>query len=217
MDTALRILRPIFGGDGYLYSNFSYLSLKYSVDKFFAAILLLLLWPVMAIVAIVVKLSSKGSVIFKQERLTDNGRIFTMYKFRSMTSCAETNSGAVWASQNDVRVTTVGKFIRKTRLDELPQLVNVLRGEMSLIGPRPERPEISEELMDSLPNFHYRLQQRAGITGLAQVKNGYAACKESYEKKVELDKFYVENCSARLDLQIALQTVAVVVSGYGAR
>ena len=217
MDTALRILRPLLGRDGYLYPKLSYLALKYAGDKLIAALLLVAMAPAMLVVALLVRLSSKGSVIFKQDRLTDNGRVFTMYKFRSMTSEAEKHSGAVWANENDARVTTIGKFIRKTRLDELPQLVNVLRGEMSLIGPRPERPEISEELMTSLPDFHYRLQQRAGITGLAQVKNGYAACKDSYQKKVELDKFYVQNCSASLDLQIALQTVAVVVSGYGAR
>ena len=195
----------------------TYLSVKYACDKIVAAVLLVALAPLMILVALLVKLSSKGPAIFKQERLTDNSRVFTMYKFRTMRMDAEKNSGAVWAKENDSRVTRLGAFLRKSRLDELPQLVNVLNGEMSLIGPRPERPEIASELIQEIPDFRHRTKQRAGITGLAQVRSGYAACNSSYRRKVALDKFYVENCSAALDIRIAFQTVGVILSGFGAR
>ena len=134
-----------------------------------------------------------------------------------MIANAEGSSGAVWAATNDPRVTTVGKFLRSSRLDELPQLVNVLKGEMSLIGPRPERPEFAETLEEQLPQFGKRLAVKGGITGLAQVSAGYAACIDSYREKLALDLLYIKNRSLLLDLSIALQTVKVVLTGNGAR
>jgi lipopolysaccharide/colanic/teichoic acid biosynthesis glycosyltransferase len=130
---------------------------------------------------------------------------------------AEASTGAVWATKNDSRITAVGSFLRKTRLGELPQLINVLKGEMSLIGPRPERPEMVGVLEQELPSFHKRHQVRAGITGLAQVEHGYAGCTESYRRKLALDLLYVKRRCLLLDLRIAIRTIFVVITGNGAR
>lgn len=173
--------------------------------------------PILATVAILVKLSSKGPILYKQERVTKGGKIFVMCKFRTMTCDAEKASGAVWAQQNDPRVTFLGKILRKTRLDELPQLVNVLKGEMSLIGPRPERPEFVHELSRRLPGFAKRLQVKAGITGLAQIQSGYASSLESYRRKLAWDIVYIKHRSVLLELKIAAKTVIVVLTGSGAR
>lgn len=198
-------------------SSFGYEASKRTLDIVGASLLLLTLTPVIALIALLVRITSKGPVIFKQVRLTKGGKSFTMYKFRSMRQDAEKTSGAVWATRNDSRVTRIGKILRRTRLDELPQLVNVLTGEMSLIGPRPERPEIAEELSKELPGFDKRLQVKAGITGLAQVSSGYASSKESYIKKLSYDLSYVRNRSLTLDAIIAVKTVAVVITGSGAQ
>lgn len=200
-----------------LLSSFGYETTKRTLDVVGAIVLLAALAPVMAIIALLVRATSNGPVIFKQVRLTKGGKSFTMYKFRSMKVDAERHSGAVWASKNDSRVTKVGKILRRTRLDELPQLLNVLSGEMSLIGPRPERPEIAEELSKELPGFDKRLQVKAGITGLAQVSSGYASSKESYAKKLAYDLNYVRKRSLTLDAVIAVKTVAVVITGTGAQ
>ena len=130
---------------------------------------------------------------------------------------AEKNVGAIWAQKKDPRVTKLGKFLRISRLDELPQLLNVLQGDMSLIGPRPERPEIAKVLEKELEDFNRRLEVKAGITGLAQVSADYAACKESYQKKLKLDLFYVDHFGFYLDLKIALKTIIVMLTGSGAR
>jgi lipopolysaccharide/colanic/teichoic acid biosynthesis glycosyltransferase len=130
---------------------------------------------------------------------------------------AESTSGAVLATRGDPRVTPIGAFLRKTRLDELPQLLNVLKGEMSLIGPRPERPEIASQLSQSIPRFHRRLEARAGLTGLAQVVQGYPDGRKGYRRKVGLDLIYIRKRSPLLDMWIALRTVSVVLTGSGAR
>ncbi len=194
-----------------------YDSVKRLIDIIGAFTLLLALSPVIVVVAAFVKLSSSGPVFYSQVRLTEGSRQFRMIKFRTMIANAEGSSGAVWAATNDPRVTTVGKFLRSSRLDELPQLVNVLKGEMSLIGPRPERPEFAETLEEQLPQFGKRLAVKGGITGLAQVSAGYAACIDSYREKLALDLLYIKNRSLLLDLSIALQTVKVVLTGNGAR
>lgn len=194
-----------------------YLVVKRALDFFGALFLLTLLFPVMILTALVVRMSSKGPVIFRQTRLTDGGRPFTMLKFRTMCQNAESKTGAVWASKNDARVTGVGRFLRKTRLDELPQLINVLKGEMSLIGPRPERPEFADLLKKELPSFDKRHMVKAGITGLAQVEHGYASCTESYRRKLALDLLYVKRCCLLLDLRIALRTIFVIFTGSGSR
>lgn len=179
--------------------------------------LILLLSPVMLTTALLIKLTSRGPIIFRQQRLTQGGKIFTMFKFRTMLSNAEHETGAVWASYLDPRVTRVGRVLRMFRLDELPQLFNVVRGEMSLIGPRPERPELAAELEREIPLFRRRVEVKAGITGLAQIASGYAANIGSYRTKIAFDIEYVENRSLVLDLKIAWKTLQVVLSGDGAR
>lgn len=195
----------------------SYEALKRGFDIFSASLLLSLLSPVMLCTWLLVRLSSRGPAIYTQRRLTQHARLFHMYKFRTMVQDAERGSGAVWAKSSDPRVTKVGRFLRLTRLDELPQLVNVLIGDMSLIGPRPERPEIADELQKDLPAFEKRLQVKAGLTGLAQISSGYAANLEGYQEKLAWDLLYIKHRSFALDLRICLRTVRVVLTGSGAR
>jgi lipopolysaccharide/colanic/teichoic acid biosynthesis glycosyltransferase len=190
---------------------------KRVIDIAGAISLLIVLAPVMLITAVLVKLSSRGPVLFCQKRLTQNGKIFTMLKFRTMVSDAEKGTGAVWAADGDSRVTKLGVFMRRTRLDELPQLFNVLCGDMSLIGPRPERPEFAEMLSNQLPLFEKRLKVKAGLTGLAQTRIGYSASVRHYRRKVALDSIYIDNCCLFLDLRIALKTINVLITGMGAR
>ena len=190
---------------------------KRCVDLIGAGSLLIALSPVMLSVAVAVKLTSPGPVLYGQNRLTNGGRVFRLLKFRSMRVDAERQSGATFATRNDPRVTSIGSFLRKTRLDELPQLINVLRGEMSLIGPRPERPEIASELAREIPKFRRRLETRAGLTGLAQVIQGYPDGQKGYRRKVGLDLIYIRQKSALLDAWIALRTVSVILTGSGAR
>jgi exopolysaccharide biosynthesis polyprenyl glycosylphosphotransferase len=191
--------------------------IKRGIDLIGATLLLLVLAPVMILVALAVKVSSPGPILYSQSRLTQGGRTFTLWKFRSMQVDAERENGAQLATKTDNRVTPIGRFLRKTRLDELPQLFNVLSGEMSLIGPRPERPEIAEELTQSIPKFNKRLGTKAGLTGLAQVIQGYPDGVLGYRRKVGLDLIYIKNWSLLLDLWIAFKTIGVVISGSGAR
>ena len=190
---------------------------KRALDIVGAATLFILLAPLMAIIVLAIRLNSRGPVIFTQRRLTFGGQVFTMFKFRTMKINAESDTGAVWASMADPRVTRVGRYLRMWRLDELPQLINVLRGEMSLIGPRPERPEIATNLSRDLPSFNHRLAVKAGITGLAQTATGYASSVETYRKKLAWDILYVRRRCLLLDLRIALKTVVVVLTGSGSR
>ncbi len=199
------------------YAEKSYLENKRVFDVIVSTTLLVALSPVILATYLAIRLTSKGPALFSQVRLTRGSREFTMYKFRTMRVDAEKHSGAVWAEENDPRITSIGRFLRKTRLDELPQLVNVLKGEMSLIGPRPERPEFSEQLAKELPSFNRRLEVPAGLTGLAQVELGYAASIDSYQEKLNYDIDYVRRKSMKLDFRIALQTIWVVLSGFGAR
>lgn len=194
-----------------------YDTVKRGIDLIGASLLLTTLSPVMAAVALLVRASSPGPVVYRQRRLTLGGKIFTMFKFRTMRTDAEAGTGAVWAADADPRITSLGKILRKTRLDELPQLFNVIAGDMSLIGPRPERPELAEELEKLLPGFQKRLAVRAGISGLAQVASGYAACVSSYRRKLAFDLYYVAKRSALLDLKIALKTITTIITGQGAR
>jgi lipopolysaccharide/colanic/teichoic acid biosynthesis glycosyltransferase len=195
----------------------SYDALKRGIDVLGAGLLLTMLSPVMAVVAAGVHLTSPGPVLIRQKRLTEGGREFTLLKFRSMKQDAEKGSGAVLAGAHDARVTPLGRFLRKTRLDELPQLINVLRGDMSLIGPRPERPEIARTLSSHIRGFHRRLGTKAGLTGLAQVIQGYPDGVDGYKQKLAMDIVYIKQRSLLLDLQIALRTIGVIFSGSGAR
>ena len=191
--------------------------LKRGVDIVGALALGVTLTPVMIGVAVAVRMSSPGPVIFRQKRLTEGGREFMLCKFRTMRQDAERETGAVVAQLHDVRVTGVGAFLRKTRLDELPQLWNVVRGDMSLIGPRPERPELAKNFEKRIKGFHRRLGVKAGLTGLAQVIQGYPEYTDGYRQKLALDILYIKRKSVALDMWIALKTVGVVVSGSGAR
>lgn len=190
---------------------------KRAADLLGAIIMLVVLSPVMVILSILIYLTSGAPIIYRQQRLTVGGKHFTIYKFRTMKVGAEKATGPVFASENDPRVTKLGRFMRRTRLDELPQLFNVLFGSMSLIGPRPERPELAEQLESSIPRFHQRLRTKAGLTGLAQVHQGYPDGVDGYRRKLALDLLYIKKQSVVLDLWIAVRTIGVVLSGSGAR
>lgn len=194
-----------------------YDSFRRLTDVTSAFALIVLLSPLFLVIAAAIRISSKGPIIFRQKRLTHRGRHFTLFKFRTMTIDHHRSNPGSWTVPSDPRITSVGRFLRRYRLDELPQLLNVLIGDMTLIGPRPECPDISLELARSLPEFRKRLEVKAGITGLAQVTVGYAASIESYQCKLDWDLHYVRNRSFCLDTLIALRTVLVVVTGFGAR
>ena len=179
--------------------------MKVLMDYVLGALALLVLSPLMGAVALAVKWTSPGPVLYRQERMGLDGVRFQMYKFRSMRVGAEAESGAVWARQNDDRRTWVGALLRKTSLDELPQLFNVLRGEMSLVGPRPERPVFVEEFRRSVPGYMLRHKMKSGMTGWAQV-NGWRG-NTSIEKRIEFDLHYIENWSLGFDVKILWLTV----------
>lgn len=223
---------------------------KRVLDVIVASVMIVLLAPVMLLVAVLVRLTSAGPVIFKQtlvglnlrgtpkksdrrqaaatlpdgaecrrkgnrRRSSNYGKPFVLYKFRTMRTDAEKN-GAQFAQKADPRVTPIGRFLRKTRLDELPQLWNVLRGEMSLVGPRPERPEFIEKLTDEIPDYIERLGLKPGLTGPAQVINGYDNNIEGFRRKVALDLLYLQNCCLWNDIKILFRTIRVVLTGSGA-
>ncbi len=202
--------------DGFACNRF-YDGVRRAIDIVASGGLLILTAPLMLLVALAVKLDSRGPVIYRQERVGRYGRTFSIYKFRSMVDQAERDGKAVWATTNDPRVTRVGRWIRLTRLDELPQLFNVLKGDMSLIGPRPERPEFVAELCEAIPFYNERHRLRPGITGWAQINHQYASTPEDNRFKTEYDLYYLKNRSIFLDLVILLQTVRIVVFQEGAR
>ncbi|MCB0321926.1 MAG: sugar transferase [Bdellovibrionales bacterium] len=191
--------------------------LKRTLDISVSLGLIAALLPLMALIALAIRCTSRGPAVYSQRRLTVGGRLFTMYKFRTMTLTAESGTGAVMCSENDPRITRLGRLLRRTRLDELPQLLNVILGDMSLIGPRPERPEIAAQLEHELPLMKRRLEVKAGLSGLAQVTSGYADSAESYREKLLLDLAYIDQRSLALDLRIAVRTLWVILSGFGAR
>ena len=181
--------------------------LKNIVEPILALMLLVVLAPLFILVAILVRLESKGPAIFSQLRMGHSGKSFTLYKFRSMCVDAE-KDGPQWsAGKEDQRITALGKILRKTRLDELPQLINVCKGEMSFCGPRPERPEMYDKITEKVPYFWLRTLVKPGITGWAQIQAGYAATIEESGMKLEYDLFYIRNMSPRLDLVILIHTV----------
>ena len=184
-------------------------------DILAASIGLLLAAPIMGMVALAVRLSSPGPALYHQERVGQRGRTFTVHKFRSMRTDAEAATGAVWAQANDTRVTPVGAFLRKTRLDELPQLWNVLKGEMSLVGPRPERPEFVRMLTAQIPFYGQRHSVKPGVTGWAQVSYTYGASVEDAMEKLQYDLYYIKNLSMGLDLFVLFKTVQTVVLKRG--
>jgi sugar transferase (PEP-CTERM system associated) len=190
---------------------------KRAFDILASAVLLVAAAPVMALTALAIFFEGGGPVIFRQERVGRGGRPFTLLKFRSMRRDAEAGGKAQWAAEKDERVTPVGRFIRKLRIDELPQLFNVLRGEMSLVGPRPERPCFVADLAKEIPFYELRHSVKPGITGWAQVRWSYGASVEDSKRKLQFDLYYVKNHSLALDLLIAIETVRVVLFAKGAR
>ncbi len=193
-------------------NGFYYEYMKRILDVVLTLMGLVVAIPLMIVIGIVIKLESKGPVFYCQERVGKNGKVYTLYKLRSMYENAEEN-GAQWAEKNDPRVTRVGRFIRKTRLDELPQLFNVLKGDMSLVGPRPERPVFTYQFNEQIPGFINRLQVKPGLTGLAQVNGGYEL---GPAEKLEYDLYYIENRSLWMDIIIIFKTIKIVLTGKGA-
>ncbi|MCR4889947.1 MAG: sugar transferase [Ruminococcus sp.] len=182
--------------------------LKRTFDIVFSLFAIIIFSPFMILAALAVKLHDGGPVLYKQRRLTINGKEFNVLKFRSMVVDAEKKSGPVLASDDDPRITPIGRFLRKVRLDELPQLFNILKGEMSVVGPRPERPELTEKYKQEMPEFGFRLKVKAGLTGYAQVTGVYDTI--PYDK-LKMDLMYIENYSFRMDLQIILMTIKTML------
>lgn len=176
-----------------------------------AILLLILFSPIMLITAIVVKLTSPGPIFHRQQRVGLNGRVFTVYKFRSMYVDAEARTGPVWAKKDDPRITVPGKWIRRFRIDEFPQLLNVLRNDMALVGPRPERPEFVKSLNEHIPYYNYRHCVKPGITGWAQINYKYGDTLEDAIMKLEYDLYYIKNLTVWLDLYIIFQTLKVML------
>jgi sugar transferase (PEP-CTERM system associated) len=183
----------------------------------FAAVCLVVALPLMLLTALAVRLTSAGPILYRQRRVGMDGETFLVYKFRSMTADAEAKTGAVWAARNDPRVTAVGRVIRKIRFDELPQLFNVLKGEMSLVGPRPERPEFVESLAEQIPYYRHRHAVKPGITGWAQINYKYGDTIEDTITKLEYDLYYIKNMSFSLDLYIMFHTVKTMLVSRGAQ
>ncbi len=194
----------------------TYLKIKQLLDVILVLLSLPLVLPIMLIIGILIMLESRGGIFFLQERIGQGGRPFTIYKFRSMCKDSE-KDGSLFAQVNDMRVTHVGKFIRKTRIDELPQFFNVLKGEMSLIGPRPEQKVFVDEFNKQIPFYNYRHIVKPGIAGWAQVLQGYVADADSTKVKLEYDLYYIKFCSFLLDLRILFKTIQIVLTGFGAR
>ena len=189
--------------------------LKRLIDIIVSLVILIITLPVTIITALAIKIDSDGNIFFKQERCGINGKIFKIYKFRSMKKDAEKTTGPVWSQKDDPRITRIGKFIRRVRIDEIPQMINVLNGEMSIIGPRPERPYFVEKLSQQIPYYKRRLKVRPGITGWAQVKHKYDETIEDVKIKLRYDLFYIENMSLRMDFKILFRTIFVVLLGKG--
>jgi lipopolysaccharide/colanic/teichoic acid biosynthesis glycosyltransferase len=172
--------------------------------------------PVLLIAAVLIKIDSPGPIIYRQRRVGKNGKVFMIYKLRSMRMDAEKGTGAVWAKKKDPRVTTFGRLMRKTHIDEIPQLINVLRGDMSIVGPRPERPEMVRDFKSLICDYEKRLIVKPGITGLAQVRHKYDETIEDVKKKVKYDILYIKKKCFWTDLGIMAQTFGVVITGKGA-
>ena len=190
-----------------------YKGFKRLTDFFLSIVLLIPAIPICLISAIFITLETNGNPLYVQERVGLNGDKFKIYKLRSMYSDAE-KDGHKWAEKEDSRITKVGSIIRKTRIDELPQLINIIRGEMAIIGPRPERPEFIEEFLKEIPDFNDRLAVKPGITGWAQVNGGYEL---SPKEKLQYDQYYIAHEGLKLDTLILFKTIKVVFTGEGSR
>ena len=190
-----------------------YENIKSSIEFIFSLLLLIIAVPICILACIAIYAELRVNPIYTQKRVGLNGRVFKIYKLRSMYIDAE-KDGPKWASENDERITKVGRIIRKTRIDELPQLVNILKRDMSFIGPRPERPEFIKEFIKYIPDFNDRLLVKPGITGWAQVNGVYSL---NPKEKLEFDKYYIKNRGFKLDLFILIKTIIVIFTRHGAR
>lgn len=217
MENVMYKNQNIIENEGYYINykeNVMYSVYKRALDLLASTLGLIIGVPIIIIFGILVKLEDGGPIFYKQERLGKNNKKFYIYKIRSMKIDAEKIGGAQWAEKDDPRITKIGKFIRKTRIDEIPQLFNILNGEMSLIGPRPERPELTYKFEEEIPGFINRLKIKPGLTGLAQVNGGYEI---SPEEKLRWDLIYIKTQSFIVDIKIILKTIKVVITGDGAR
>jgi sugar transferase (PEP-CTERM system associated) len=215
----VRDLRPssLVFSDGFVRPRLLY-SIKRFSEVIVAAIMIAVAAPLMAVIALLVRIDGPGPVLYRQRRVGEGGRVFNLLKFRSMKVSAEVSSGPVWSSpRGDPRVTRLGRFLRKVRFDELPQLINVLRGEMSFVGPRPERPEFVELLAPVIPYYDERHTVYPGITGWAQINFPYGSTLEDAEEKLEYDLYYLKHMSLMLDFVIVMKTLRVMMLGRGAR
>lgn len=203
-------------GDGFA-QGFVRTLIKRVFDMLVSMAVLAVAWPVMLIAALAIVTEDGGPVFFRQERVGQHGKSFQCLKFRSMRTDAEQDGIARWARVNDTRITRVGRILRKTRIDEFPQLIGVLTGKMSLVGPRPERPVFVQQLVEQIPFYDIRHSVKPGVTGWAQVRFSYGSSISDARKKLEFDLYYVKNHSLLLDLQIILETVSVVLFGKGSR
>jgi sugar transferase (PEP-CTERM system associated) len=199
------------------YSSRFHLAYKRTASVLISIFGLLVSLPLLPFIVLGIKLSSRGPVLYRQKRVGLDGVPFYCYKFRTMRADAEADTGPTWALDDDPRITKFGKFMRKSRLDEIPQLWNVLKGDMSLVGPRPERPEFTEVLSREIPHYHLRHTVRPGITGWAQIRYKYASSLEDAKEKLRYDLFYIKNMSIGLDLLVFLQTVKVILFSEGAK
>lgn len=214
----LETLRPswfVFS-EGFRRSR-STLLIKRMIDVLISCAFLILAFPFLVIIAVAIRLESRGPVIYRQKRVGACGKLFNVLKFRSMAVDAEAKHGAQWASADDARATRVGRFIRRYRIDELPQVINVLRGDMSFVGPRPERPVFVDSLRQKISYYDERHSVRPGITGWAQVSYHYGASAEDALRKLEYDLFYLKNLSIFFDCAIILRTIRIVLMGEGSR
>jgi lipopolysaccharide/colanic/teichoic acid biosynthesis glycosyltransferase len=193
-----------------------FIEVKRTLDIVGVLLLMVVLGPVILVLALLVKLTSRGPAFYTQVRVGQGGRLFNMIKLRTMRTNAENNTGPVWARKNDPRITIVGRFLRMSHLDETPQLMNILRGEMSLIGPRPERPHFVNQFRRAIPNYEKRLAVRPGVTGLAQVRHKYDENIEDVRKKLNYDIVYVNNLCWLTDVKIAVRTLGMI-TGKNAR
>jgi exopolysaccharide biosynthesis polyprenyl glycosylphosphotransferase len=190
-------------------------TIKRVFDIVVSAIVLVVTFPVLFLIGLAIRLTSPGPAIYRQKRVGRNGKTFTIYKYRTMLNNAEKHSGPMWAKKDDPRITKMGYWLRKLRIDEIPQLLNVLKGDMSLVGPRPERPHFVEQFSEQIPLYTRRLRVRPGITGWAQVKWKYDTSLDDVKEKTKFDLFYVENASLRMDAKILINTMITVIKGKG--
>jgi sugar transferase (PEP-CTERM system associated) len=197
--------------------NPTFLFVRRLISIFVSLICLIVVSPLLPLIALAIKLTSSGPALYRQKRVGRYGVVFDCYKFRTMRADAEAQDGPTWAGDGDPRITPVGRFLRRTRLDEIPQLWNVLRGDMGFVGPRPERPEFVEWLSREIPYYHLRHIIRPGLTGWAQVRYQYGASLEESKEKLRYDLYYIKNISLSLDLLILLQTTKIALLGRGSR